>query len=113
MRLPLNLLCFFQRTTHHGDAMIKQMILGVLSHLLIFIHGELNNYAVQIFLAFSCSFAALLIVTGPYSAVLHCSAYLVGLVSSMVVYRLFFHRLRKYPGPLLMRITQLYSVYTA
>jgi hypothetical protein len=35
----------------------------------------------------------------------------VGLFSSMVIYRLFFHRLRKFPGPFGAKITRFYPVY--
>jgi hypothetical protein len=35
----------------------------------------------------------------------------IGVISSMVIYRLFFHRLRKFPGPFWAKITRFYAVY--
>ena len=39
--------------------------------------------------------------------------FLIGLVASMVVYRGFFHRLCRFPGPFLARISKFYTVTTA
>jgi hypothetical protein len=35
----------------------------------------------------------------------------VGVISSMLIYRLFFHRLRKFPGPFWAKISRFYPVY--
>lgn len=36
-----------------------------------------------------------------------------GLFSNMLIYRLFFHRLRKFPGPFWAKISRFYPVYLA
>lgn len=41
------------------------------------------------------------------------SSYLAGLFGSILVYRLFFHRLRSFPGPLTAKITKFYGPYLA
>lgn len=35
----------------------------------------------------------------------------IGVLSSMIIYRLFLHRLRKFPGPFWAKITRFYAVY--
>jgi hypothetical protein len=35
----------------------------------------------------------------------------IGVISSMVIYRLLFHRLRKFPGPFWAKISRFYAVY--
>lgn len=37
--------------------------------------------------------------------------FLLSLTASVVIYRIFFHRLRKFPGPLGAKITKLHSLY--
>ncbi|KAI1466706.1 cytochrome P450 [Daldinia caldariorum] len=39
------------------------------------------------------------------------TAFNAGLFSSMVIYRLFFHRLRKFPGPLNLKVSRFFSVF--
>ena len=41
------------------------------------------------------------------------SGFLTGLTASMVVYRVFFHRLRRFPGPFLASVSQFYAATTA
>lgn len=41
------------------------------------------------------------------------SSFNVGLLLSISVYRLFFHRLRRFPGPLGSKLTQFYNAYLA
>ena len=41
------------------------------------------------------------------------SAFNTGLASSIGVYRLFFHRLRRFPGPTLSRVSRFYDAYLA
>ena len=93
---------------------------GVLSHLLFFIQIDPITYApallvgiisapalltgaLQILISASFLNAAVLATTW------YCS-YLSGVYSSMIVYRLLFHRLRSYPGPFSARLSQLVHV---
>jgi hypothetical protein len=73
----------------------------LLTHGIIFLGASLSAYwtpgSVQLL-----GFAQLLRSSGFYS---------LGLFGSIVVYRLFFHRLRNFPGPRLARITKLWHVY--
>lgn len=39
------------------------------------------------------------------------AAYLLGLFSSIAVYRIFFHPLRRFPGPLLAKISKFYVLH--
>src|SRR5947208_11286260 len=97
------------------------MLLGVFSHLTVFIHGELNNYAGQIASTFTGSFGLLVaieqfragLIHGIAIATAYFGAYQLGLISSIVVYRVYFHRLRDFPGPRIMSMTQLWAVYKA
>lgn len=42
---------------------------------------------------------------------LFAAAFNTGILSSMVVYRLFFHRCRSFPGPVMARISHFYTTY--
>lgn len=91
---------------------------GFLSHILYFIHGEHHKEASFIFTVFlllppiSCliltrfwqlsfSYAVQLTATSMTS-------YLGALWMSMMIYRSIFHRLRRFPGPPLARISKFY-----
>jgi tryprostatin B 6-hydroxylase len=95
---------------------------GVLSHLTYFIHGEhltnipkilpavlFSQCTTVFFLNFFGRFPALAAVR----LVLYATwAYLLGLWTSMIIYRIFFHPLRSWPGPFMARITQFHRVYS-
>ncbi|KAH0536694.1 hypothetical protein FGG08_006460 [Glutinoglossum americanum] len=97
------------------------MLLGAFSHFAVFVHGELNNYASQIASGFAGLFVLLAAIeyyqSGPIRGILRATAYFgayqLGLLGSIVVYRVYFHRLRNFPGPLAMSTTQFWSVYRA
>jgi len=111
-------------------------LLGVSSHLCYFIHGEHHAAAPRIAQFYTVAFVGLYVIfralapaatnaatsstdsskttTTPLAAaVCVAGAYGVSLWASMLVYRLFFHRVKGIPGPLLARITKLYHVYYA
>lgn len=46
-----------------------------------------------------------------FSVILIGIFHVTGILTSMVLYRVFFHRLRKFPGPFLGRISNLYPTY--
>lgn len=93
---------------------------GVISHLLFFIRGEHHIHApryVQMYLAL---FAILLSANLRRTATTldaFCStfwtaySYAFGLFTSMVVYRLYFHKLRHFPGPTLISATKFYHMW--
>lgn len=95
--------------------------LGVCAHLGIFIRGEWHLRAPRVV---ACHIAAL--ATGislhinrrPEAASsiavwwLQCfSYYLFGMFTSITIYRLFFHRIRHFPGPRAAAVSKLWSVY--
>ena len=96
--------------------------LGVLSHLSYFIHGEQNNNANAIFRVITrgvfVPLAIALTTNGTASrrllrGLIPSLGFLVGLGSSIVVYRVYFHRLRKFPGPRFDAISKWGAAYVA
>ncbi|KAL2173995.1 cytochrome P450 monooxygenase-like protein [Thermothelomyces heterothallicus CBS 202.75] len=91
---------------------------GVFAHLAVFRRGEWDVAAPSVFALYFTVFAAAMCFA--YIGVLglrfvSCSAvaqigalHVAGLYASMLVYRAFFHRLSKYPGPFLARLTNFY-----
>lgn len=88
---------------------------GVLVHIVVFRKGEWDVASPSIFLSYFTVFAA--------AALASCAdmmdisllavsrlavAHVVGLYTSMLVYRAFFHRLSTYPGPFLARLSNFY-----
>lgn len=97
---------------------ISSIVSGVALHLLVLRHGEWDQSApviVSWYLAIVAVGSVLPGVTqlhvgaGPLFQFLTC--HLAGLFSSIVIYRVFFHRLRKFPGPILAGITAFYATY--
>ncbi len=95
-------------------------IIGVLSHLCIFIRGEWHiqapsvfKYHVIIFLGVVGGFALNNegLLDSLSMAATATTIYSVALVASMIVYRRFFHRLRPFPGPWMAGITKFWHVY--
>ena len=92
--------------------------LGVTSHVGFFIHGHHVPYALQILEFYSASAVFLLSVnvwlhgwTGVMDALRLAAVYLAALFASMSVYRVFFHPLRHFPGPLAAKLSKLYGPY--
>jgi|SRR5450432_1789911 hypothetical protein len=95
--------------------------LGLLTHLGYFIHGEHHTESWTLFLM--TVFIPLLVFA---SQVLYMDAnaseaalttttmflsFFGALYTSMITYRVFFHRLNKFPGPFMAKISKLYHVY--
>ena len=94
--------------------------LGVLSHLCIFIRGEHHLRSPLLFRLY-LTIAALLVLS---EILIHPSnlpsafkasscliaSYATSLFTSMTLYRVFFHRLRHFPGPPLAAVSKLYHV---
>lgn len=95
--------------------------LGVAVHLGMFIRGEwhLRVSGVIYVHLFVFSFGSIpwfLYNSQPFIVYFHNAcmllfSYLVGLFGSIAIYRLFFHRLRHFPGPRLAALTKLWHVY--
>jgi hypothetical protein len=97
---------------------LSSIVSGFALHLLILRHGEWDQSApviVSWYLAIVVVGLVLPSVTqlhlgaGPVFQFLTC--HLAGLFSSIIIYRVFFHRLRKFPGPTIAGITAFYASY--
>lgn len=96
-------------------------IAGILSHVLYFIRGYHDSQALRIFLIHVLVYLVLcttfIMQDGASGGLLASSSvfatYLVFLFSSIVAYRVFFHPLRHFPGPLAAKISKLYALYAA
>ncbi|KAL4910296.1 hypothetical protein BDW74DRAFT_186367 [Aspergillus multicolor] len=97
--------------------------LGVLSHVSIFrtlpveeyLYSLLCLYAATVVLiaAAHLSLTAFSIPQAVFRVGCIVSAFNAGLASSSAVYRLFFHRLRRFPGPWLSKLSRFYDAYLA
>ncbi|KAJ0382269.1 hypothetical protein COL922a_012916 [Colletotrichum nupharicola] len=94
-------------------------ITGLLSHWLYFIHGPKSMDAPSIVafhaVALSMLLARTVLSYGFYNGLIVYAAisgsYFAALYTSIGVYRVFFHPLRKFPGPFPARITKFYSMW--
>lgn len=94
---------------------------GVLSHVLYFIRGFREREGLAIICVHLAAGTAVYlksaqtygIVSGVAFACLVNFSYLCALSSSIIIYRLFFHRLRHFPGPIAAKITEFYGPYRA
>lgn len=94
---------------------------GITSHLLYFIHSELDSVAGAIATTFLSLFAALVAVfplycgslLGIITACTLAISFLSGLGSSIVVYRLLFHRLASYSGPVTAAVSKWSAAFIA
>jgi glucan phosphoethanolaminetransferase (alkaline phosphatase superfamily) len=103
-----------------GGPRTTAFALGTLLHILVLKNFELDVYIPHFLLICLISFTALCLaqikigvqVLTAISNVTSISTWLaVGIFTSMIVYRLFFHRIRRFPGPLLARISRFYAFY--
>lgn len=102
-----------------GLATLGAGLLGVLSHVCIFIRGEWHMQGARLVKLYSFLATAIFvasqqlqgsIVQGLSTTGLVTSAYAVGLFTSIVIYRKFFHRLRHFPGPWFAGVTKLWHL---
>lgn len=113
--------------SRHPDELLIQWcelaaIGGILSHLLYFIYG-IRDLQVLKFIAFfilaQCFVVTMLFsslnqqIFGTLCATIGIdTAYFGGLSFSMIIYRLFFHRLQSFPGPLAAKMSKtFYGLY--
>ncbi|KAI0376530.1 putative benzoate 4-monooxygenase cytochrome P450 [Hypomontagnella monticulosa] len=107
---------------HPAQVALPGVFLGLLFHLTIAQMGDVEDFMYRLlagflftmcslgytysFLGFSCmaTLARLLILASGFN---------IGLFSSMTIYRLFFHRLRRFPGPLNTKVSRFFSVMRA
>lgn len=106
---------------HAADtAIIVAAAGGVLTHVLVFIHGEWHMHATRVLGLVVATFSTLLMLDVWYyaeslfvafaSVGLLCGVFLASLCASIVIYRLFFHQLRQFPGPILAKASKLWHV---
>lgn len=94
-------------------------VFGISSHLLYYIRGRRDRQALSIIIYHILLGSASLgiqisnsnITSGFLRHVFVSASYLTALFASTTFYRLFFHRLRYYPGPLAAKITNLYAPF--
>lgn len=97
---------------------LPSIVSGVALHLLVLQHREWDQSA-PVIVAWYFIFVAVGLVlpsvtqlhvgAGPLFQSLIC--HIFGLFSSIFIYRVFFHRLRKFPGPIIAGITAFYASY--
>lgn len=95
-------------------------IMGPLAHQLIFIHGEWHLHGPKIVIIHTIAWALLCATTlsldpgNPQRAletIYLAAGYLLCLFTSIAIYRLFYHRLKHFPGPKLAALTKLWHVW--
>ncbi|KAJ6126977.1 hypothetical protein N7523_002589 [Penicillium sp. IBT 18751x] len=84
--------------------------LGIAIHLNVFIHGEWHVRAPQIVLYHLAYFAFHFLLVKAYWIV---PGYIIGIFSSITIYRLCFHRLKHFPGPIWASISKIWHAWQA
>jgi Na+(H+)/acetate symporter ActP len=85
-------------------------MVGIGMHLAFFIRGEWHLQAPLLLVSHLACFCILL-GTMKHAAFWSITGYVLGLFSSILIYRVFFHRLRHFPGPLGARASKLWHVW--
>ena len=91
---------------------------GVLIHNSIFIHGEWHLHAIVLLELHALAYAGLVLLETIYYKISWVAAltassqmssvYTLCLLASITIYRVFFHRLRTFPGPVLASVSKLW-----
>ncbi|CEJ93656.1 hypothetical protein VHEMI09232 [[Torrubiella] hemipterigena] len=104
------------------SAYAPAFLAGVASHQLFFRFGEWDLYAAQLIFGFIAANVGGAVALTRYCPEIELAAAVKvvpslssiavgGIVSSMLVYRAFFHRLNKFPGPFLARLSNFYITW--
>ena len=101
--------------------LIVPAVLGVLSHLGIFMNGEWHIQAPTVFKCHIAVFVSMVfggvalgdasLFASVWTTATAMTIYISAVLTSMTIYRIFFHRLRHYPGPRMAGITKFWHVY--
>lgn len=103
-----------------SHAAVAIAALGVLFHVTFLRTVEVESFmysliTLGIFAVLSLCIAHIQAGFSPLAAILRVAilstAFNSAIFTSILVYRVFFHRLRRFPGPLAAKITRLYSAY--
>ncbi|CEO60507.1 hypothetical protein PMG11_05132 [Penicillium brasilianum] len=84
-------------------------LLGLILHHVVFIHGEWHVRAPEILVYHLVYFGGLLMATAHARWVI--AGYLIALYSSIIIYRVYFHRLSHFPGPKWARVTKIWHAW--
>lgn len=97
--------------------------IGVTTHVIVFARGEWERHVVTIAWSIFLSPALIYAATSRFIGGLYIQfliytlttviGFSVGFLISMGIYRIYFHRLRKFPGPLGARLSGFWSMGTA
>ena len=95
---------------------------GVLSHVLYFVRGEHHQHTLQFLQILFYGFLSSSLILAPLLQVQYAQAmqltfmligsYLTALWTSMLIYRVSFHRLNAFPGPRLAKLSKFYQLFT-
>ena len=93
---------------------------GVLVHNLIFIHREWHLHAMKVLIVHGLTYLSLILLDSVYNERSYFAAmtissqifsvYILCLLGSISIYRVFFHRLRNFPGPFLASVSKFWHV---
>lgn len=108
-------------TTSLEASCLAAGVAGMVSHVVYWVHGHHDPHIAKILGLHLGTYAAIALIQtsrhGALPGLLYTTAisasYLSSLFTSMVIYRLFFHRLRQFPGPFAAKITKLYGPWMA
>lgn len=117
-----NILVVALQSSAQGTAAVS-LLAGVVSHHLVFRPFEIDGYAWQLFFTYLVTFFVLIIgnvyfagygvILALTRALLIATAYNAGVATSILVYRAFFHPLKRFPGPFMAKISRFYAMNNA